>query len=135
MLKCDVQPGRAAPCLIDSGTPLPDQAAAGRMLYNTADMERGAAGDGDTAAILEGTQLCCTRQLRDLLPCLGGVAALLPLITQLGEGQRLCHLREGQDALRGRLLCDAAPMMRWTAVCVRKRRGALRELLLWVDTH
>jgi hypothetical protein len=60
---------------------LPNQAAAGRMLYNTADMERGGgAGDGDTAAILEGTQLCCTRQLRDLLPCLGGVAALLPLV-------------------------------------------------------
>ncbi len=55
------------------------------MLYNTADMERGGAGDGDTVAILEGTQLCCTRQLRDLLHCLGGVSVLLPLFAQLGE--------------------------------------------------
>ena len=54
------------------------------MLYNTADMERGGAGDGDTVAILEGTQLCCTRQLRDLLHCLGGVSVLLPLFAQLG---------------------------------------------------
>ncbi len=55
------------------------------MLYNTADMERGGAGDGDTVAILEGTQLCCTRQLRDLLHCLGGVSVLLPLFAQLGR--------------------------------------------------
>lgn len=55
------------------------------MLYNTADMEKGNAGDGDTVAILEGTQLCCTRQLRDLLHCLGGIPVLLPLFAQLGE--------------------------------------------------
>ena len=60
------------------------QAAAGRMLYNTAEMEKGNAGDGDTVAILEGTQLCCTRQLRDLLHCLGGTTVLLPLFAQLG---------------------------------------------------
>lgn len=55
------------------------------MLYNTVDMERGGPlGDGDTAAILEGTQLCCTRQLRDLLHCLGGITVLLPLFAQLG---------------------------------------------------
>ena len=33
------------------------QAAAGRLLYNTTDMDRGAADDGDTAAMLEGTQV------------------------------------------------------------------------------
>ena len=60
------------------------QAAAGRMLYNTAEMEKGNAGDADTVAILEGTQLCCTRQLRDLLHCLGGITVLLPLFAQLG---------------------------------------------------
>ena len=61
------------------------QAAAGRMLYNTAEMDRGPLGEGDTVAILEGTQLCCTRQLRDLLHCLGGIPVLLPLFAQLGE--------------------------------------------------
>ena len=55
------------------------------MLYNTAEMEKGNAGDGDTVAILEGTQLCCTRQLRDLLHCLGGITVLLPLFAQLGQ--------------------------------------------------
>ena len=55
------------------------------MLYNTAEMEKGNAGDGDTVAILEGTQLCCTRQLRDLLHCLGGITVLLPLFAQLGD--------------------------------------------------
>ena len=54
------------------------------MLYDTSDMDRGAAEDGGTAAMLEGTQLCCTCQLRDILHCLGGVAALLPLLAQLG---------------------------------------------------
>jgi hypothetical protein len=63
------------------------QAAAGRMLYNTADMEKGAAGEGDSVAILEGTQLCCTRQLRHLLHCLGGTPVLLPLFAQLGKPQ------------------------------------------------
>ncbi|KAK9905588.1 hypothetical protein WJX75_002584 [Coccomyxa subellipsoidea] len=72
------------------------QAAAGRMLYNTADMERGGAGDGDTVAILEGTQLCCTRQLRDLLHCLGGVSVLLPLFAQLDAPSS----EDGQEASR-----------------------------------
>ncbi|KAK9824084.1 hypothetical protein WJX72_007613 [[Myrmecia] bisecta] len=58
------------------------QAAAGRLLYNTSDMERGGA-DGDTATMGEGTQLCCTCQLRDILHCLSGVAVLLPLVAQL----------------------------------------------------
>ncbi len=52
------------------------QASAGRLLYDTA--------GGDAAALLEGSRLCCTRQLRNLLPCLGGVAVLLPLLEQLG---------------------------------------------------
>jgi hypothetical protein len=58
------------------------------MLYNTVDMESGGPSDADTAAILEGTQLCCTRQLRDLLHCLGGVTVLLPLFAQLGLQRR-----------------------------------------------
>ena len=61
------------------------------MLYNTADMEKGTAGEGDSVAILEGTQLCCTRQLRDLLHCLGGIPVLLPLLAQLGKPQTSSH--------------------------------------------
>ena len=63
---------------------LPVQAAAGRMLYDTSDMDKGTGEDAGTAAMLEGTQLCCTCQLRDILHCLGGVAVLLPLLAQLG---------------------------------------------------
>ena len=57
------------------------QAAAGRMLYNTADMDGTIDTDRDTAAVLEATQLCCTCQLRDLLHCLGGIGVLLPLVS------------------------------------------------------
>ena len=57
------------------------QAAAGRMLYNTADMDAAARDtERDTAAVQEGSQLCCTCHLRDLLHCLGGVSVLLPLV-------------------------------------------------------
>ena len=59
------------------------QAAAGRMLYNTIDMEGTIDTDRDTAAVLENTQLCCTCQLRDLLHCLGGIGVLLPLVRLL----------------------------------------------------
>ena len=59
------------------------QAAAGRMLYNTVDMEGTIDTDRDTAAVLENTQLCCTCQLRDLLHCLGGIGVLLPLVRLL----------------------------------------------------
>ena len=34
------------------------------------------------AAVLEATQLCNTRQLRDMLACLGGIGVLLPFIAQ-----------------------------------------------------
>lgn len=69
------------------------QAAAGRMLYDTTGMDQGGvdrAGveEGGSAAMLEGTQLCCTCQLRDILHCLGGVSALLPLLAQLGQSNR-----------------------------------------------
>lgn len=57
------------------------QAAAGRMLYNTTDMDGGIDLDRDTAAVQEGSQLCCTCHLRDLLHCLGGVTVLLPLVS------------------------------------------------------
>ena len=56
------------------------QAAAGRMLYNTTDMDAAADAERDTAAVQEGSQLCCTCHLRDLLHCLGGVSVLLPLV-------------------------------------------------------
>lgn len=59
------------------------QAAAGRMLYDTSDMER-VGGEAATAAMQEGTRRCCACHLRDLLPCLGGVAAVLPIFAQLG---------------------------------------------------
>ena len=57
------------------------QAAAGRMLYNTADMDGQLGAERDTAAVQEGSQLCCTCHLRDLLHCLGGVSVLLPLVS------------------------------------------------------
>ncbi len=56
------------------------QAAAGRMLYNTTDMDGPINMERDTAAVQEGSQLCCTCHLRDLLHCLGGVSVLLPLV-------------------------------------------------------
>ena len=60
------------------------QAAAGRMLYNVADMDKPTTSeDRDTAAILEGSQLCCSCQLRDMVHCLGGMAILLPLVRML----------------------------------------------------
>ncbi|KAL0021859.1 hypothetical protein WJX77_009077 [Trebouxia sp. C0004] len=59
------------------------QAAAGRMLYNTTDMDGAADVEHQTAAVQEGSQLCCTCHLRDLLHCLGGVTVLLPLVAQL----------------------------------------------------
>jgi len=59
------------------------QAAAGRMLYNTTDMDGAADVEHQTAAVQEGSQLCCTCHLRDLLHCLGGVSVLLPLVSPL----------------------------------------------------
>ena len=59
------------------------------MLYDTSDMDKGGPEDGDTAALAEGTQLCRTTQLRDMLHCLGGVASLLPLLSELGESNEL----------------------------------------------
>lgn len=56
------------------------------MLYDTAGMDKGGVEERGSAAILEGTQLCRTCQLRDILHCLGGVAILLPLFSQLGGG-------------------------------------------------
>lgn len=61
------------------------QASVGRLLYDIGEMERGSGGDSDggAAVALEGAQLCTTTRLRDILHCLGGVAVLLPLLTQL----------------------------------------------------
>lgn len=38
---------------------------------------------GAAATALPGTQLCCTRQAKDLLHCIGGAAVLLHLFGQL----------------------------------------------------
>jgi len=54
------------------------------MLFDTTGMDRNGGEEGGSASMLEGTQLCCTCQLRDILHCLGGVSILLPLLTQLG---------------------------------------------------
>ena len=63
------------------------QAAAGRALYDLAVMDRPAATvaqiGGGGAALLERTQICHSVALAGLLPCIGGVAALLPLVAQL----------------------------------------------------
>ena len=62
----------------------PFQASAGRSLLDTSAMERGRGGEViGSAAVLEGTHLCSTLQLRDMLPCLGGVSVLLPFIAQV----------------------------------------------------
>lgn len=59
------------------------QASAGSSLYDTADMDRYGGGEvAGAAAVLEATQLCNTRQLRDMLACLGGIGVLLPFIAQ-----------------------------------------------------
>ena len=53
-------------------------------------MERGRGGEViGSAAVLEGTHLCSTLQLRDMLPCLGGVSVLLPFIAQVTQAQAL----------------------------------------------
>lgn len=67
------------------------QAAAGRMLYNTTDMDGAVDVERDTAAVQEGSQLCCTCHLRDLLHCLGGVSVLLPLVRTLTGLLRCSH--------------------------------------------
>ncbi len=63
------------------------QAAAGRALYDLAVMDRPAATvaqiGGGGAALLERTQICHSVALAGLLPCIGGVSALLPLVAQL----------------------------------------------------
>jgi len=59
------------------------QASAGSSLYDTAGMDRYGGGEvAGAAAVLEATQLCNTRQLRDMLACLGGIGVLLPFIAQ-----------------------------------------------------
>ena len=99
------------------------QAAAGRMLYNTAEMDRGPLGEGDTVAILEGTQLCCTRQLRDLLHCLGGIPVLLPLFAQLGAARAPLH----HPHLHSRGLPESA-IERGTPVTMHAGVGDMHEL-------
>ena len=89
------------------------------MLYNTAEMDRGPLGEGDTVAILEGTQLCCTRQLRDLLHCLGGIPVLLPLFAQLGTPSHTCAA----------LICTVAGSLRAPLQGRLTRRGMLK----WVE--
>ena len=77
------------------------------MLYNVADMDKPTTSeDRDTAAILEGSQLCCSCQLRDMVHCLGGMAILLPLVRALlacrgGDWRILCCLRDMVHCLGG----------------------------------
>ena len=54
------------------------------MLFDTTSMDQSGLEEGGNASLLEGTQLCCTCQLRDILHCLGGISILLPLLKQLG---------------------------------------------------
>jgi hypothetical protein len=93
------------------------------MLYNTADMERGGGGDGDTVAILEGTQLCATRQLRDLLPTLGGVSALLPPLAQLGRASSDPKWAKGKKIVTK--CAFLAPR------CCRRSRSSVGGVFLW----
>ena len=65
------------------------QASAGSSLYDTAGMDRSNGSEVmGSAAVLEATQLCNTRQLRDMLACLGGIGVLLPFVAQVSV-----HLR------------------------------------------
>lgn len=61
------------------------------MLYETSGMDR-SSDDHGTAAIMEGTRLCCTCQLREILHCLGGVPVLLPLLSHLGTLLSSCAI-------------------------------------------
>ena len=75
------------------------------MLYDTSDMER-VGGEAATAAMAEGTRRCCACHLRDLLPCLGGVAALLPLFAQLGAPSSMPSLPSFPSMRTGRCCHD-----------------------------
>ena len=85
-LICTYQRGCPAACPFHNIAPSLAQASAGSSLYDTAGMDRGSGGGGEAngaAAVLEATQLCNTRQLRDMLACLGGIGVLLPFIAQV----------------------------------------------------
>ena len=57
---------------------------------------------GLPAALLPGTQLCRTQQPRSMLHCLGGIAALLPLLEQRRSGaEAAAVLRLAAALLRG----------------------------------
>jgi len=69
------------------------QASAGSSLYDTAGMDRYGGGEvAGAAAVLEATQLCNTRQLRDMLACLGGIGVLLPFIAQVQKSHAIQNL-------------------------------------------
>lgn len=58
------------------------QAAAQRILFDTSD--RGARDpNASSAQLLGGACICMTTRVRDILHCLGGVSALLPLLALL----------------------------------------------------
>ncbi|GAB4815481.1 hypothetical protein N2152v2_002527 [Parachlorella kessleri] len=80
----DQSPQAAAVLLQGRDAPMPrlllnynPQAADGRRLQDLA--------GGPPASLLPGTSPCCTRQPRDMLHCLGGMAVLLPLLALLDK--------------------------------------------------
>ena len=80
------------------------QASVGGTLFNTAPPlgeQSGGGTDGWTqggseARILPGVQLCARQRMQDAINCVGGVAVLFPLFTQLDQPQ------EGHEGERGK---------------------------------
>lgn len=103
------------------------QASEGRALTDAA--------HGAAATALPGTQLCCTRQAKDLLHCMGGAAVLLHLFGQLdlqvqgagadgrtdpGRAPALVRLVAGMlrgstTNIQATLQCHGAPTGGWDA--------------------
>lgn len=71
------------------------QAAEGMVLRDLA--------GGPPATLLPGTHPCCTRQPRDMLHCLGGMAVLLPFLTLLDPPGNPQDSKIPRDASQGTL--------------------------------
>ncbi|DBA78126.1 TPA: hypothetical protein ACH3X2_008097 [Trebouxia sp. C0005] len=104
------------------------QAAAGRMLYNTTDMDGAADVEHQTAAVQEGSQLCCTCHLRDLLHCLGGVSVLLPLVAQLDSAAPAASSAGSEESTN---MVDVAELM----AAVLEDSPSNRLTMLQTPTH
>ncbi|GBG71675.1 hypothetical protein CBR_g9089 [Chara braunii] len=62
------------------------QASSGKTCFNiSALLDQGSDQLPCDATIMEGTQVCCTRRVQDIIHCVGGITVLFPLFTQLDQ--------------------------------------------------